>query len=318
MTGWQTPPVHAPPSQECPQRPQLPASFAVSTHAPPQLANEAVQPQTPAPLQAPFVPQLAHAAPLAPQLAEVSLAYGSHVVALLQQPAQPLEPLQTHVVPEHVVPAPHALPHEPQLLLSFSNVRQAFPHLVVPAAVHVNVQVVAEHVDVPPAGGVAQEAHTPPQSSVPGGHWQEPSMQLPNGQAPHAAPAVPFPQRSVVSFAGDTHVLPLQHPAHDAASHATAQAPLKQTWFAPHAGSGVRSCTLLTNRHAGPEEQVISPFWHGLSPGLHGAFAVHAAHEPALQTPVVAPLVHDVPSVAATSVSVQVATPFVQAETLPT
>jgi hypothetical protein len=59
-----------------------------------------------------------HVAPPFPQDEGVWLAYGSHVVLLLQQPLQPLLVLQTQVPPEHVVPFRHGWLQLPQLLLS--------------------------------------------------------------------------------------------------------------------------------------------------------------------------------------------------------
>lgn len=159
---------------------------------------------------------------------------------------------------------------------------------------------------------------TPPQSRVPPGHWHEPPVQLPKGQAPHPAPAVPVPHIGVVSFATVTQLLPLQQPVQDVASHLTARAPFKQIWFVPQADSAVPSWTLLVNVHIGPELHDITPFWHGLLPGLQAALAVHAVHVPALQTPVSVPLVQDVPFIAATFVSMHVATPAVQTDTVPT
>ncbi len=129
---------------------------------------------------------------------------------------------------------------------------------------------------------------------------------------------MPVPHVAVVSLATATQVLPLQHPAHDVASHLTAHAPPKQISFVPHAATTVPSCTFAVRLHFGPVLHDIVPFWHGLPPGLHAALVVHAVQVPALQTPVVAPLVHDVPSVAAAFVSMHVATPFVHSETVPT
>ncbi len=233
------------------------ASVAVFVQAPLQVVgNEVLQTQPPLALQTWFVAHLKQVAPLAPQLVGLSLASGSHAVALLQHPAQPEEALQTHCEPEPIVPA---------------------------------------------------------------GHWQLPLTQLPKGHAPHVAPPVPVPHICVVWLAGATQVLPLQQPeGHDAASHLTAHAPPKQISFVPHAATAVPSCTLLVKVHFGPELHDIVPFWQGLLPGLQDALVVHAVHVPALQTPAVAPLVHDVPSAAAAFVSMHVAMPFVQAVTVPT
>ncbi len=146
--------------------------MAVLVHVPvlQLVGNDAPQPQTPVAPHVWLGPQVPHVAPAVPQLVADSLAKGSHAVALLQHPPQPLLPLQTHVVPEHTVPAPQTWPQLPQLLLSFWKVKHALPHLVVPAAVQLKVHVIAEHADTPPVGGAAQLAQTPPQSSVFAGH----------------------------------------------------------------------------------------------------------------------------------------------------
>src|SRR5579864_8513110 len=108
----------------------------------------------------------------------------------------------------------------------------AFPHLLVPCAVQLNVHVAAPplaHATLPPFGGVGHVAHAPPQRSVPLGHPHLPLVHWPTGHWPHAAPAVPEPQLAVVSEATGTHVLPLQHPAH-VVEHSAAHAPPRQIW----------------------------------------------------------------------------------------
>jgi hypothetical protein len=62
----------------------------------------------------------AQALPPLPQLVASENATGSHVVALLQHPLQPLVVSQTHCPPEQWVPLPAAqgFPQPPQLALS--------------------------------------------------------------------------------------------------------------------------------------------------------------------------------------------------------
>jgi hypothetical protein len=58
----------------------------------------------------------------------------------------------------------------------------------------------------------------------------------------------------------------------------------------------------------------VKPSWHKAVGGVHLTFAVHAVHEPLLHTSFVP---QDVPSALAVVASVHVATPFVQADTVP-
>jgi hypothetical protein len=107
--------------QLCPQEPQLFASVDVSTHAlPPHIWVPDGQTQPPFEQVEPVSVdvQSVHVAPPVPHEVGVSLPTASHVVALLQQPAQPELVLHVQVPPMHVVPDPQILPHAPQLALS--------------------------------------------------------------------------------------------------------------------------------------------------------------------------------------------------------
>jgi hypothetical protein len=180
----------------------------------------------------------------------------------------------------------------------------------VPAAVQLNVHVVPLQTDVPPVG-VEHAAHVPPHDKDAPGQAQLPLVQLPPvGQVPQAAPATPVPQLFVVSPATVVQVLPLQHPAH-VVEHWAWHTPPKQTCLAPHAACTVPSCTVVVGVHTGPALQLIVPFWHGLLFGLHGALGVQGTHAPPLHTPLVVPLVQDVPLPAPASVSAHVAPPSV-------
>jgi hypothetical protein len=68
--------------------------------------------------------------PPLPQLAVLWLASGSHVVALLQQPAQPVVVSQTQWPPEHVAPLEHAMPQPPQFEGSVDVSVQALPQSI--------------------------------------------------------------------------------------------------------------------------------------------------------------------------------------------
>ena len=77
--------------------------------------------------------------------------------------------------------------------------------------------------------------------------------------------------------------------------------------------------TALPATHSGPDEQDIVPLWHVLPVGVHSAFGVHETQLPApSQTPIGTVAVsHDLPAAAFVVWSVHVATPAVQAVTLP-
>jgi hypothetical protein len=101
-----------------------------------------------------------HVAPPLPQLSVVSLASGSHVVALLQHPAHPLLALQTHFpAPEHTVPGlvvAHALLHAPQLLLSDSRFTHDVPQGVSPVMLQLTTQAPLLQLAVAPVTFVVQ------------------------------------------------------------------------------------------------------------------------------------------------------------------
>jgi hypothetical protein len=84
--------------------------------------------------------QPAHAAPPFPHEEVDSLANASHVVALLQHPLQPELVLQTHVLPEQVVPGAHCVVQLPQWLSSLVVFTQLEPHSVGVGSEHPDVQ----------------------------------------------------------------------------------------------------------------------------------------------------------------------------------
>jgi hypothetical protein len=75
------------------------------------------------------------------------------------------------------------------------------------------------------------------------------------------------------------------------------------------------ACATPVSTHTdAPVVQDVTPLWQALEGGVHTRPAVHATQEPVLHTRFVP---HDVPSATAIIELVQVATPFVHADTVP-
>jgi hypothetical protein len=122
-----------------------------TSELPVQVFVPGLHPHEPPPvvaLQTRPAPHVPHAAPEAPQLVVDCAVNGSHAfwpVAAVQQPLQPVEALQAQWPPVHWVPAPHAMPQPPQLLLSVVSSTHAAPHGVCPVG-HWHETVIGLHV----------------------------------------------------------------------------------------------------------------------------------------------------------------------------
>jgi hypothetical protein len=155
------PPVHA-----WPQTPQSLALVCRFSHVAVHSVSGAAQEHAPVASHVSPPVQAVHPIPPDRQLALVSRASGSQVVAFVQQPVQPLVALHAHVPFVHIVPAPHTWPHAPQLALSAFSSTHA-PVQALRPALHPRPQTRFVHAAIPPpAVGGGQITPQPPQLAV--------------------------------------------------------------------------------------------------------------------------------------------------------
>jgi hypothetical protein len=131
VAGWQRPPLHVAPPQECEHVPQLPGSVCVSTQDEPHTVWPVGQPQEPPPpVLVQTSPLTGHAPQVAPPLPQRDDDWPPNDTQALplQQPPHPVVVLQTHCPLEHVAPGPQAAPHDPQLSTSLEKSAQPALH----------------------------------------------------------------------------------------------------------------------------------------------------------------------------------------------